>query len=77
MPPYAVMTITSPEHFVVWREGTWCCEIHRGPAGAARLEIYNGDNLVNAESIPTGPTAMLRAEVLRQRVLRGDLRAES
>lgn len=57
----------------LWNEGKWRCEFHRGIGGHSRLEVYWGDDLVTAESAPTGNPAYLRAEVLRQRVLRGDL----
>lgn len=58
----------------LWKEGEWRCEFHPGIGGQSRLEIYCGDDLVTAESAPSGNPAYLRAEALRQRVLRGDLR---
>ena len=42
--------------------------------GAARLEVYRGDTLVATESTVVRRLAMDRAEVLRQRALRGNLR---
>lgn len=61
---------------VLWRERDWRCEFHAGIAGEARLVVYSGDTLRTAESVPSGHPALLRAEVLRQRVLRGDLRRD-
>ena len=58
---------------VLWNEGAWRCEFHAGVGGLARLVVHHGDRLVSAETAPAGPPAYLRAEVLRQRVLRGDL----
>lgn len=59
---------------VVWSEGEWRCDFHPGVAGHARLEIYHSGQLIAAETAPSGPPSYFRAEVLRQRVLRGDLR---
>ena len=60
---------------VLWRELDWSCELHAGAAGESRLEIYKGDALVSSELAPSGRAAHRRAEILRQRVLRGDLHA--
>lgn len=59
---------------VLWREGEWRCEFHDGFAGTARLEVYHGDVLATAEATPSGNPAHHRADVLRQRVVRGDLK---
>ena len=60
---------------VVWREGDWRCESHTSMVpGEGRLLVYRGETVVTAESVPMGAAAYSRAEVLRQRVLRGDLR---
>lgn len=58
---------------VLWREGDWRCEYHAGIAGEARLVVYSVDHVVSAESVPAGAPAYHRAEVLRQRMRRGDL----
>jgi hypothetical protein len=61
---------------VLWHEGEWRCEIHTGRRpGAGSFLIYWRDRVVTAESVPLGAAAYSRAEILRQRVLRGDLRA--
>ena len=65
--------VTSP--IVLWRAGDWRCELHPGVGGAARLEVYYGEAPVMAEASVAGRMAEYRAEILRQRVLRGDLRA--
>jgi hypothetical protein len=59
---------------LLWTHFEWRCELHSGIAGQGRLEVYRGDDLKSAESVPTGNAAYLRAEVLRQRAVRGDLR---
>jgi hypothetical protein len=59
---------------VLWREGEWRCEFRDGFAGTARLEVYRGDVLATAEATPSGNPAHHRADVLRQRVVRGDLK---
>lgn len=61
---------------VVWCEGDWRCDFQPSVVGQAQLEIYYRGALVTAEMAPSGPPSHLRAEVLRQRVLRGDLRAQ-
>ena len=61
---------------VLWREDRWRCELHTGDIrGEGRLLVHHGSRVVNAESVRVGPSVSARAEVLRQRVLRGDLRA--
>lgn len=62
---------------VLWTEGNWRCEYHPGFGGDGRLEVYQDHILVAAESTPVGEAAAQRSEVLRHRVLRGDLRAGS
>ena len=63
------------ESCVLWVEADWRCEYSPGFAGHGRLVLYQGHSLVAAESTPTGVPAALRGEVLRQRVLRGDVSA--
>jgi hypothetical protein len=59
---------------ILWTEGDWRCEIHTGAMpGAGSFIVYRGASVVTAESVNTGAMAYARAEVLRQRVLRGDL----
>lgn len=58
---------------VLWTEDDWRCELHSAPGGEARLEIRCRETLVTTENLP-GSVAELRADILRQRVLRGDLR---
>jgi hypothetical protein len=65
----------TPEVVVLWRAEDWRCELHRRPDGESRLEVYQGDVLVTAEATQSGHAAQVRADVLRQRVRRGDLRA--
>ena len=61
----------------LWNEGAWRCEIHTGEVpGQGSFLIYCGDAVVTAESVPLGTAAYTRAEILRQRVLRGDLRTD-
>ena len=60
---------------VLWTEGEWCCQLRVGPAGSASLVVYHVDKPVTAEATVDGLLAKYRAEILRQRVLRGDLRA--
>lgn len=62
-----------PRSLVIWRHDEWRCECHTGLAGNARLEVYNAAGLAMAETTTSGRAAYLRAEVLRQRLLRGDL----
>ena len=66
-------TLMGPNTIVLWREGEWRCEFHDSFAGTARLEVYRGDVLATAEATPSGNPAHHRANVLRQRVVRGDL----
>jgi hypothetical protein len=67
--------MNSHDVVVLWREHDWRCEVHAGIAGASRLVVYLGEQPVVAETMPAGATAHHRAEVLRHRVRRGDLRA--
>ncbi len=61
---------------ILWREDTWRCELDSGGIpGEGRLLVYAGTRIVTAESVRLAPSVSARAEVLRQRVLRGDLRA--
>ena len=61
----------------LWNEGDWRCEIHTGGCpGEGSFLVYRGDSIVTAESVHMGVAAYTRAEILRQRVLRGDLRSE-
>jgi hypothetical protein len=61
---------------ILWTEGKYRCESQPGPAGTGRLVVYHGDRVVTAEGTIPGPMSTYRAEILRQRVLRGDLRAD-
>jgi hypothetical protein len=63
-----------PRPVVLWRDGAWRCEVHPGVDGSARLEVYCGETPIMAEPSVVGQGAEYRAEVLRQRVLRGNLR---
>ena len=59
---------------VLWTEGDWRCELNPGATpGDGRLQIHRGDTVVLAEAVNLGPAAYARAEILRQRLLRGDL----
>ena len=61
---------------VVWTEGYWRCELQTGGIrDEGRILVYLGERIVTAESVHLGAATYVRAEVLRQRVLRGDLRA--
>jgi hypothetical protein len=60
---------------VIWNEGEWRCEVHtNGIPGEGHFLVYRGDHVVTAEAVHMGTAAYTRAEILRQRVLRGDLR---
>ena len=60
---------------VVWTQGEWRCDLHTsGIRGEGRLLVYRGETVVTAESVPLGTAALIRAEILRQRVLSGNLR---
>ena len=61
----------------VWCEAGWRCELRVGFRGVSHLFVYCGDVLASAESMPSGASCDLRAEVLRRRVLRGDLAVPS
>jgi hypothetical protein len=67
---------TMPRDVVVlWTERDWRCELHTGGIpGEGRLLVYHGETVVTAESVPMGTAAHIRAEILRHRVLRGNLR---
>lgn len=67
--------MAAPDVVVLWRAQDWRCELHRGFGGESRLEVYQGNVLVTAETTQGGHAAEVRADVLRQRVRRGDLRA--
>ena len=62
---------------ILWREGNWRCEFHRDYGGHSRLKVFHGDVLATIEAAPAGNPAFQRANVLRDRVLRGDLRVET
>ena len=60
---------------IVWTEGDWRCELHTGDIpDEGSLVVYRGETVATAESVPLGSAAYIRAEILRQRVLRGNLR---
>jgi hypothetical protein len=65
------------ETVVLWTDGEWRCDYHPGYGGAGRLEVYRADQLVTVEGALSISLAQHRGEVLRQRVLRGDLRADN
>jgi hypothetical protein len=61
---------------VVWTEGYWRCELQTGGIrDEGRILVYLGERIVTAESVHLGAAAYSRAEILHQRLLRGDLRA--
>lgn len=60
---------------VLWNEGEWRCEVHTsGIPGEGRFLVYCGESVITAEQVHMGTAAYARAEILRLRVLRGDLR---
>jgi hypothetical protein len=62
---------------VLWNEGPWRCEMHTaGVPGEGGFLVYRGDAIITAESVHLGPAAYARAEILRQRVLRGDMHVD-
>jgi hypothetical protein len=63
---------TSPEDLVIWREGDWWCGLLPESRDRARLEIHKGRRLVLVESLAAGHPAILRAEEMRQRIVRGE-----
>jgi hypothetical protein len=67
--------MASHEMLVLWREEDWRCEFHPSPDGNGRLEVYWCGEVVTAETTLSHAVAEHRGEILRQRVLRGDLRA--
>ena len=70
----ASRTQTVPE--ILWTEGLWHCVLQTGGVpGEGRLLVYRGGSVVTAESVHVGAATYVRADVLHQRVLRGDLRA--
>ena len=59
---------------VVWTEGYWRCELQTGGIrDEGRILVYLGERIVTAESVQLGTAMHTRAEILRQRVLCGDL----
>jgi hypothetical protein len=64
------------EPMILWREGEWRCEFHQATVGDARLKVFHGDKLATVEAAPAGNPAFQRANILRHRVLRGDLRSD-
>jgi hypothetical protein len=61
---------------VLWREGSWRCDLDSGGIrGEGRLLVFYGARVITIESVRLGASVAARAEVLRKRVLRGDLRA--
>ena len=67
------LPMTATNVIVLWREHDWRCELHSGTSGSCRLLVYRGDVVACAEAIVSGHTAYIRAEVLRRRVLHGNL----
>jgi hypothetical protein len=63
------------EPMILWREGDWRCEFHPAAGGDSRLKVFHGEKLATIEAAPAGTPAFQRANILRHRVLRGDLRA--
>ena len=63
---------------ILWNEGDWRCEVHTGGfPGEGSFLVYRGNSIVTAQSVHLGTAVYARAEILRQRVLRGDLRTTS
>ena len=61
---------------VLWREDSWRCELDTGGIrGEGRLLVFYDAHIVFAESVHVSASLSAHAEVLRQRVLRRDLRA--
>jgi hypothetical protein len=59
---------------ILWNEGDWRCEMHSGRIpGEGSFLVYCGDSVVTAEAVALGAAAYARGEILRQRVLRGDM----
>jgi hypothetical protein len=61
---------------LLWTHEEWRCELHTGPGRSGRLLVFHRSSIVTAENVEEGRPAEHRAEVLRQRVLRGDLRQD-
>ena len=60
---------------LLWNEGDWRCEVHTGGTpGEGCFLVYCGESVITAEQVHMGAAAYTRAEILRLRVLRGDLR---
>ena len=70
---FAGTCLSERASLVLWEEGDWRCEFNPGLAGVGRLEVYQADQLILAEEALSGPSAAQRAEILRQRLLRGNL----
>jgi hypothetical protein len=64
------------EIVVLWTEADWRCEFHARGGVEGRIDVYRAGQLVTSENTLSAQIAEQRAEVLRQRVLRGDLRAD-
>jgi hypothetical protein len=64
------------EPMILWREGAWRCEFHPAAGGDSRLKVFHGEQLATVEAAPSGNPAFQRANILRHRVLRGDLRPD-
>jgi hypothetical protein len=61
---------------VLWTEGDWRCEFHARGGIEGRLDVYRADQLIASENTLSVLIAEHRGEVLRQRVLRGDLNVD-
>jgi hypothetical protein len=59
---------------VLWTEADWRCEFRARAGADGRLDVYQADQLVVSENTLSAQIGKQRGEVLRQRVLRGDLR---
>jgi hypothetical protein len=60
---------------ILWHEGEWRCEMHtNGTPGIGRFLLYCGEDVVTSEPVHLGAAAVARSAILRQRVLRGDIR---
>jgi hypothetical protein len=65
-----------PKVFVLWTEAGWRCEFYARGGIEGRLDVYLGDQLIASENTLSAHIADRRGEVLRQRVIRGDLSAD-
>ena len=61
------------DSFTLWQEGRWYCVLSAGEGTPARVELWTNRDLVAAQTLPDRSQAMSYAEVLRQRVLHGEL----